>query len=193
MAGGPGAGRSWQRTHRNRFGVCFPRFVCMWFVPLCPHYSQFLKYSGAGFNRQPERQTSASLRAIVLRTANANTTRPPREAAGEGARGSPGARGMRVRGPGDSSGGALGSVPRDGKQRVRFPRGCGVGEREKKNPPSLPPTSRSACLCSVSTSAGRHCSPGGGGGDEQPEEARRGFSSDQFSPSRTWKGRFPKV
>lgn len=177
MAGGPSAGRSWQCTHTNRFGV-FPR-VCLHVVCACvPSLLAVFYVLWGRVNRQPERQRSANLRAIVLQTANANTN-PGTERRNR--RRSP--RPLRdprdgLRGPVAGWRGALGSVPRGGNQRLRFSQGWGRGEweRKKENPPSSALSPLYACLCSVSSSAGRPCSPKDGLGDWRAERCGGGGS-----------------
>lgn len=108
-------------------------------------------------------------------------TRPPREAAGEGARGRPGTGGPGCGALALVAGRFWGQSRGYGKQRVRIFSGVdGRGESEKKRI-STAPTLLYACLCSVSSSAGRPCSPGGGGGDGKAEETR-GSSAQTISP-----------
>lgn len=152
---------------------------------------------GGRVSRQPEGQGSASLPAAVLQAASTNTN--PATEGSSGRRSSRPPRRSRAGGPGPRRlvaaglrGLSRGVESRGGSFLGGRWRGWGGKEKGKSTaPPRLSPLC--ACLCSPSTSAGRPCSPGGGGGDGQAEEARGGFSSDHFSPSRTWKGRFPKV
>lgn len=154
----------------------------MWFVPLCPRCSQSLKCPGAAGSVADRR--GGGERAFEPPSCKLQTrlqTRPPREAAGQGARGRPGTLGPWARCPGLVAGRFWGRSRAYGKQRVRIFSGVdGRGGSEKKRI-STAPTLLYACLCSVSSPAGRPCSPGGGGGDGKAEEAR-GSSARTISP-----------
>lgn len=141
----------------------------MWFVPLCPHYSQCLKRSG------PSDQSSAGeaeeSKPSSHRPANFERDYKPGHRGEQREKGPRPPRRSRAGGP-VPGGEVLGSVPRVWKAGVRIFSGIdGRGGSEKKRI-STAPTLLYACLCSVSSSAGRPCSPGAGEGTER--RRRRG-------------------
>lgn len=150
LAGGPRAGRCWQSTPRNGYGVRCPGFVCMWFAPPCPPGSPPLKCSGAGSVASRRGRGAQAFQPPSCRLQAQIQTRPPREAAGEGARGRPGVRGTGVRGPGAWWRRGSGVCPAGWKAEGEVSSGVGGGVgggRKKANPP--PPPSLSALCVSV--------------------------------------------
>lgn len=133
MAGGPIAGPSWQCTHTNRFGVCFPGFVCMWFVPVCPHYPQSFMCSGAGSIASQRGGGAQAFKPSSCKLQTRIQTRAPREETGEGARVRAGTRGMGS-GPCRWVSGGSGICPAGWKAEAEVSSGVrgGDGERKRK-------------------------------------------------------------
>lgn len=144
----------------------------MWFVPLCPHYTQSLKCSvaaGSVASRRGREEQDFETPSCKLQTRL--QTRPPREAEGEGARGRPGAGGPGVRCPGAGGGEVLGSVPREWKAEGedflggRRPKG---GVRKREYPPPPPCSMRVCAACPA-----RQAAPAARGAGEGTGRRRR--------------------
>lgn len=154
----------------------------MWFVPLCPHYWQSLKCSGAAGSVGSRRGRGEQ--AFEHRPANFKRDYKPGHRGKQREKEPEAAPALAGRASGAlalAAGTFWGQSRGYGKQRVRIFSGVdGRGGSEKKRK-STAPTLLYACLCSLSSSAGRPCRPGGGGGDRKAEETR-GSSVQTISP-----------
>lgn len=165
LAGGLRAARCWQRTHRNGFAESSPGlFACGLY--LCALTTRGL-LSALGLPDQSPAGEAEESKPSSHRPANFKRDYKPGHRGKQRDKEPGAAPALSARGSGALAlvaGRFWGQSRGYGKQRVRIFSGVdGRGESEKKRI-STAPTLLYACLCSVSSSAGRPCSPGGGEG-----------------------------
>lgn len=166
----------------------------MWFVPLCPHYWQSLKCSGAAGSVGSRRGRGEQ--AFEHRPANFKRDYKPGHRGKQREKEPEAAPALAGRASGAlalAAGTFWGQSRGYGKQRVRIFSGVdGRGGSEKKEKIHRPHPA--VCVSVQLVQLGRPPLQAGGRGRGQEGGGDAGeFCSDHFSPSRTWKGRFPEV